>query len=105
MVSSSEWRRSSYARKSGGLEMKEVIDSREFWQKAVEILKVQEPLLKVLRMCDGDQKPTMGYIYEAMDRAKLAIQTNCRYHTQFWEIIDQRWSSQLHSDLHADGMF
>ncbi|CAL5381162.1 unnamed protein product [Camellia sinensis] len=27
----------------------------------------------VLRLVDGDEKPTMGFIYEAIDRAKLAI--------------------------------
>ncbi|XVF23558.1 hypothetical protein REPUB_Repub13aG0048900 [Reevesia pubescens] len=101
MVTSEGWIRSMYARKPGGLEMMEVIDSKVFWSKAVEIQKVQEPLLKVLRMCDGDEKPTMGYIYEAIDRAKLAIKKDCRYYHRYWEIIDRRWSSQLHNDLHS----
>ena len=33
---------------------------------------VSEPLVKVLRLIDGD-KPAMGYLYEAMDRAKETI--------------------------------
>ena len=33
---------------------------------------ISEPLVKVLQLVDGD-KPTMGYLYEAMDRAKEAI--------------------------------
>jgi hypothetical protein len=37
---------------------------------------ISEPLVKVLRLVDGD-KPTMGYLYEAMDRAKEAI---CAYY-------------------------
>ncbi|KAG4924548.1 hypothetical protein JHK87_050088 [Glycine soja] len=36
---------------------------------------------KVLILVDGDEKPTMGFVYEAMDRAKQAIEKNCRYHT------------------------
>jgi hypothetical protein len=37
-----------------------------------EVVAISEPLVKVLRLVDGD-KPTMGYLYEAMDRAKEAI--------------------------------
>ncbi|XVF11168.1 hypothetical protein REPUB_Repub08aG0002700 [Reevesia pubescens] len=105
MVTSEGWIRSMYATKSGGLEMMEVIDSKLFWSKAVEIQKIQEPLLKVLRMCDGDEKPTMGYIYEAIDREKLAIKKDCRYYHRYWKIIDRRWTSQLHNDLHSAGYF
>ena len=35
-------------------------EGRHFWQNANELLKVQEPLLKTLRLVDGDDKPTMG---------------------------------------------
>ena len=34
------------------------------------------PLVKVLRFVDGDAKPAIGYIYEAMDRSKEQIQKN-----------------------------
>jgi hypothetical protein len=30
---------------------------------------ISKPLVKVLQLVDGD-KPTTGYLYEAMDRAK-----------------------------------
>ena len=33
-------------------------------------MKVSELLLRVLRLVDGDEKPAMGYLYEAMDRAQ-----------------------------------
>ncbi|KAI8555769.1 hypothetical protein RHMOL_Rhmol05G0200200 [Rhododendron molle] len=54
---------------------------------------------------DEDRKPTMGFIYEAMDRAKMAIQNDCRYYTEYWRIIDRRWTIQLHTDLHAASYF
>ncbi|KAL7251221.1 hypothetical protein ACSBR1_013116 [Camellia fascicularis] len=82
-------------------EAKKIIQSEDFWTKAAHVLKVQEPLQKVLRLVDGDEKPTMGFIYEAMDRAKLAIKKNCRYYVDYWKIIDNRWAFQLHTDLHA----
>ncbi|KAK9041568.1 hypothetical protein V6N11_016663 [Hibiscus sabdariffa] len=105
MVTSSEWKRSTYARRPAGQDMMKVIDSNQFWKKAADVLKIQEPLVKVLRMCDGDEKPTMGFIYEAMDRAKLAIQRDCRYYQKYWDIIDRRWSRQLHNDLHSAGYY
>ena len=36
-------------------------------------MKVSEPLVRVLCLVDGDEKPAMGYLYEAMDKAKEEI--------------------------------
>ena len=44
----------------------------DFWAGVQEVCTVTEPLVKVLRLVDGD-KPAMGYLYEAMDRAKEFI--------------------------------
>ena len=57
----------------------------------------------MLRLIDGDDKSTMGFIYEAMDRAKKAIMENVRYHEKYINIIDARWNDQLHHRLHAVG--
>ncbi|GJX57590.1 hypothetical protein Tco_0287487 [Tanacetum coccineum] len=65
------------------------------------------PLVKVLRHVDGEQKPSMGYIYEAMNRAKKAIEEGFKFNSSKYErinqIIDNRWESQLHRPLHAAG--
>jgi hypothetical protein len=45
----------------------------------------------------------MGFQYEAIDRAKQAIQENSRYHSTYNDIIDKRWK-YMHSDLHSAGM-
>ena len=56
---------------------------------------------------DGEKKPPMGYIYEAMDRAKEAIAHGFRgvqkHYEKVFQIIDARWSEQLHRPLHAAG--
>ena len=75
----------------------------KFWKKVRKVLKVFEPLVKVSRLVDGDDKPTMGFIYEAMDRAKQAIMENVKYHDKYIKIIDARWNDQLHHPLHATG--
>ncbi|KAL7202636.1 hypothetical protein ACSBR1_034161 [Camellia fascicularis] len=103
MFNSDEWKNSRWGKAKTGqpYNVKKITLGKEFWQKATELCKVHEPLVRVLRLVDGDEKPTMGFIYEAIDRAKLAIKRDCRYYTDYWKIIDTRWSFQLHQDLHA----
>ncbi|XXG47256.1 hypothetical protein AAC387_Pa02g1929 [Persea americana] len=47
----------------------------------------------------------MGFLHEAMERSKLAIQAGCRYYKKYWKIIDDRWGRQLKHDLHSAGYF
>ncbi|XP_043813655.1 uncharacterized protein LOC122723833 isoform X2 [Manihot esculenta] len=112
MFESEQWMMSKYGQTTSGPahEAKKIVlglgsEGRNFWERAQQIMKVQEPLLKVLRLVDGDDKPTMGFIYEAMERAKFAIQKNSRSYLEYWRIIDHRWNFQLHHDLHAAGYF
>ncbi|GMP56541.1 hypothetical protein CsSME_00020983 [Camellia sinensis var. sinensis] len=66
-----------------------------------------------LCMCLGwlilRKKPAMGYIYEAMDRAKESIAKSFNEkeekYKNIFEIIDNRWNIQLHQPLHAAGHF
>ena len=41
-------------------------DALSFWKKADQVLQLFEPLVKVLRLVDGNDKPTMSFIYKAM---------------------------------------
>ena len=43
-----------------------------FLAEVEKVCSISEPLVKVLRLVDGDN-PAVGYLYEAMDRAKEAI--------------------------------
>ena len=67
------------------------------------------PLVSVLRLVDNEKKPAMGFIYEAMDRAKEAIQrafnNNEGKYKDILAIIDKRWDCQLHHPLHAGGYY
>ena len=63
-----------------------------------------EPLVKVLKLVDQDKKPTLSIIYEAMDRAKLAIKASVKQWEKYWEVIDRRWEGQLHIHLHVAGV-
>ncbi|XP_016200419.1 uncharacterized protein LOC107641439 [Arachis ipaensis] len=55
-----------------------VLDSK-FWQDCLTTVKIVGPLIKLLRLVDADEKPSLGIVYEGMQRAKNAIKTmfNC----------------------------
>ncbi|GAB2217965.1 hypothetical protein Droror1_Dr00001180 [Drosera rotundifolia] len=74
------------------------------WENSTRWTSLFEPLVKVLCMIDSDDKAQMGYIYEAMDRAKKAIKHNLpKGYNKYSKIINRRWTKTLHHDLHVAG--
>ena len=59
--------------------------------------------MKVLKLVDQDKNTKLSIIYEAMDRAKLAIKASVKNREKYWEVMDKRWSNQLHRHLHVAG--
>ncbi|WOL06774.1 hypothetical protein Cni_G15508 [Canna indica] len=101
---------SSYASKVEAKVVEDIIlVEKKFWNALKYCLNCVTPLVKVLRLGDGDSKPAMGYIYEAMDRAKEQIAKRLdnveKRYKKIWEIIDKRWNYQLHRPLHASAYF
>ncbi|KAL5550637.1 hypothetical protein UlMin_000813 [Ulmus minor] len=72
-----------------------ILADSEFWVAIKYCLKSIVPLVKVLRLVDGDAKPAMGYIFEAVDRAKDQIARNYngiqKHYKPIWDIIDERF--------------
>ena len=68
-----EWRDCAYSRREDGKTIAKLVYTDSFWEGVEEVCSVTEPLVRVLRLVDGD-KTTMGYLYEDMDRAKETIQ-------------------------------
>ncbi|KAG6578414.1 hypothetical protein SDJN03_22862, partial [Cucurbita argyrosperma subsp. sororia] len=108
MVTSQEWMDSPYSKRPGGLEMLDLISSESFWSSCNSIIRLTNPLLRVLRIAGSGKRPAMGYIYAAIYNAKLAIKTELvdreRYMV-YWNIIDQRWEHHWHHPLHAAGFY
>ncbi|KAG6788450.1 hypothetical protein POTOM_004517 [Populus tomentosa] len=72
MFSQSECLSSMHCRHPEAQAIKSLLYQDRFWKSAHEAVSVSEPLIKILRIVDGDM-PAMGYIYEGIERAKFAI--------------------------------
>eukprot|EP00253_Pinus_taeda_P032196 PITA_32196 len=89
-----------------------VVYSDTFWHGVEEACPVSEPIVKVLKLVDGE-KPTMAYLHEAMDRAKEAIRSYYAHkgfagldrHMMLWDVIDSQWTRMLHRSIHAATLF
>ena len=113
MFLSPEWRALSFSTRPEGQAICRLVNFHQtFWDDVREVCAVTEPLVRVLRLVDGD-KPAMGYLYEAMDRAKESIRA---YYEDkgdrgqerqqiIWGMIDARWNNTLHRPIHAAGLY
>jgi hypothetical protein len=113
MFLSDEWNACVYSTKVDGQAIAQLVrHNQSFWMGVQELCAISEPLVKVLCLVDGE-KPAMGYLYEAMDRAKEAIH---RYYedkgeegftrrVEIWSVIDERWNNTLHRLIHAAGLY
>lgn len=108
MFSHTEWLSSTYSRCPEAQVIKSLLYLERFWKYAHEAVSVTEPLIKILRIVDGDM-PAMGYIYEGIEKAKDTIKTHYKgikeEYMPIWDIIDQRWNVQLYTSLHAAAAF
>ena len=73
MFTSSDWLDSKWAKEHKGKTIANIVLMPSFWNTIVFFLKISDSLVCVLRLVDGEKKNPMGYIYEAMNRAKDTI--------------------------------
>ncbi|XP_021901767.1 uncharacterized protein LOC110817506 [Carica papaya] len=108
MFSHSEWLSSIYSRRPDAQAIKSLLHLERFWKSAHEAVSVSEPLIKMLRVVDGDM-PAIGYMYEGIERVKLSVKAYYKgieeKYMPIWDIINRRWNTQLHSSLHDAAAF
>lgn len=84
MVTSDDWNKSKWPREAGAKKLKHYI--LQALEECKLCTQADCPLVKGLRMVDGEKKPAMGYIYAAMDKANnssfkiwwmLAMHSSC----------------------------
>ena len=66
---------------------------------------MSEPLIRALRMVDGDDRPSMGYLYDAIHHVKEEMMRRFRKRKArvkpFIDIINNWWDEQLYKNLYA----
>ncbi|GJY64967.1 zinc finger, CCHC-type containing protein [Tanacetum coccineum] len=108
---SEQWTKSDFAKKAVGKRVERIVAKQEFWDNVYLACQVLAPLVDLVRLVDTEEKPCMGYIYDAMSRAKEQISKNLkggpneRLISRVWSMIQTRWTDQLHHPLHAAGCF
>ncbi|XP_061353108.1 uncharacterized protein LOC133297896 [Gastrolobium bilobum] len=107
MVTSRDWTSSTYSKEAKAKKFVEQVLDSNFWKQCAEIVKLTEPLIRVLRIVDSENKPAMGFLYQAIFKAREEMikrfQRNKKKVEPYLQILDRRWDSQLRKNLHAAG--
>lgn len=105
MFTSSVWMQSAFCKRRIGLEVEETVTDPHFWSQCKEVLKFASPLLSIIYFLDREDKPSIGYIYDAIEKAKRSIvaafDDKESDYTPYLEVIDRIWQEEFHSPLHA----
>ncbi|XP_040373461.1 uncharacterized protein LOC112199077 [Rosa chinensis] len=107
MITSDEWNESKHAKSVKGKAAVNIALSASFWNGVSLCLKVFAPLVKVLRLVDGDRKPSMGFVYGELLRAKeeikMAFKDQETHYRPILDIVDGKARGRLDSPLHLAG--
>ncbi|XP_028553850.1 uncharacterized protein LOC114580461 [Dendrobium catenatum] len=99
LITSKFFTDSKISKTSKGKEVASIILDLRFWDNCLIISKISGPLIRLLRIVDSDEKPSLGYLYDGMYRARKAIKALFRNvnrsYKPFTIIIKRRWDTQL----------
>jgi hypothetical protein len=108
---SEEWNGNKLAKTVVGSEVHATMLSVEFWNKIENYLRASAPLLIVLRVVDGDEKPTMPEVAALMKHAKdkiklsFGIDSKKTLLKKIIDIIEKRWEKQMNHPLYGAALY
>ncbi|XP_057979338.1 uncharacterized protein LOC131165491 [Malania oleifera] len=108
MVTSQEWMDCPFSKKPAGLMMLDSISNQSFWSSSHLVIRLTDPLLRLLRIVCSKKRPAMGYVYAGVYRAKETIKKEFvkkKEYSIYWNIIDFRWEQLRQLPLHAAGFY
>ncbi|XP_057496178.1 uncharacterized protein LOC130781124 [Actinidia eriantha] len=109
MLNSDMWTQSTFSKQRAGLVVADILMDQHFWSLCDQTLKAAKPLLTVLDLIDCDDRPSVGYIYDAMETAKesiiVAFNDEESDYLPYLNVIDRIWQEELQSPLHAAGYY
>lgn len=92
-----------------GKQVKQIVLDERFWNNCLITARMMDPLIRLLQVCDTDERPSLGYVYEGMYRAisgiKELFKNKERYYNPYIDIINERWDRMLRKNLHAAAYF
>ncbi|KAH6756320.1 hAT transposon superfamily protein [Perilla frutescens var. hirtella] len=104
MFGSREWEECKFSKSVKGKAAYTTVVSMTFWSGVASCLQVFTPLIKVLRIADGDRKPSMGFIYGELVQAKediKMVENNIpKNYEPIIEVMDARIKDRLDSPLY-----
>ncbi|XP_072088422.1 uncharacterized protein [Arachis hypogaea] len=96
-------------RSANGRAVSAIILDNKFWDDCFTICKIVSLLIKLLRLVDGDDKPSLGIVYKGILRSENRINEmfkHCKTAYQpYTKIINSRWDKHLKKNLHAAAYF
>jgi len=109
MVISQEWTNCSYYKEPQGKKFTKAVLDQKFWKNCAIVCQLSEPLVRVLRIVDSDERPAMGYLFGGFHAAKEEIekrfQRKKEFVKPFLEYMDARWDKHFDKNLHAAGFW
>jgi hypothetical protein len=111
LFTSRGWVASKLAKTTAGLNVQDIVLSAEWWHAAEDCIRVTGPLLRVLRIADGDELPAMPEVSALMRAAKDRIsqaftqQNKQGLLKKVMAIIEKRWENQMDHPLYGAALF
>ncbi|MQM06811.1 hypothetical protein Taro_039638 [Colocasia esculenta] len=86
---------------SDGKEVEGIVCNANFWDRVFKLVQIIEPLYEVLRVVDGDRRPTIRLVYAKIEAVKKKIcDMSPRYAHLVLDVVEDRWDRQMSRDLH-----
>ncbi|KAJ1255020.1 hypothetical protein BS78_K297900 [Paspalum vaginatum] len=105
MVVDPKWDEISDVKTRKGKDATATMLSASFWKNVALCLKVFEPLVRLLRLVDGDVRPAMAFLYGELIKAKKEIKEAFgnvdKNYKDVMAIVDKKMKDRLDSSLHV----
>ncbi|XP_039809698.1 uncharacterized protein LOC120673078 [Panicum virgatum] len=103
---SEAWTGNKLAKTKASEDVHDIVLSTEFWNKVEDCLRASAPLLIVLRVVDGGEKPAMPEVAALMNQAKDRIKQSFAIPTKkIIDIIEKRWVKQMDHPLYGTALY
>jgi hypothetical protein len=108
---SEEWAANKLSKTQARKDVYDIVLSVEFWNKVADCLRASAPLLIVLRVVDGDERPAMPEVIALMSHAKdkikqsFAVSSKQPLLKSIMGIIDRRWENQMDHPLYCAALY